>query len=38
MNTKENQVFSLLLIEHIFPKKLQSKQQNKKEAYGLSPD
>ena len=32
MNTRENQVFNLLLI------KLQKKKQNEKGAYGLSPD
>ena len=38
MNTKENQEFSLLLIEHIFSKKkLKSKKRNEKGAYGLSP-
>ena len=36
-NTKENQVFSLILIEHIFSKKLQSEKLNEKGAYGLGP-
>ena len=35
MNSKENQVFNLLLIEYILPKK--STKQKEKGAYGLSP-
>ena len=35
MNTKENQVFSLLLIEHIFSKKnYKAKNETKKERMG----
>ena len=37
-NSRENQVFNLLLIRYIFPKKTtESKNQNEKIAYGLSP-
>ena len=37
-NSRENQVFNLLLIGYIFPKKTtESKNQNEKMAYGLSP-
>ena len=38
MNSRENQVFNLLLIEYIFSKKkMKSKKQKEKGAYGLSP-
>ena len=37
-NSRENQVFNLLLIGYIFSKKTtESKNQNEKIAYGLSP-
>ena len=37
MNTKENHVFSLLLIVHIFSKKTTKQKMNEKGANGVSP-
>ena len=37
MNTKENQVFSLLLIEHIFSKKTKTKNRNEKRSVWVKP-
>ena len=37
MNAKENQVFSLLLMEHIFSRKTTKQKRNEDGACGLSP-
>ena len=37
MNSKGNEVLNLLLTECIFSKKIQSRKQKEKGAYGLSP-
>ena len=37
MNSKENQVFNLLLIEYMFSKKSTKQKTKRKGAYGLNP-